>query len=136
MDSRTKSAAFENVALPLLLVFSLALAGCVTTGTPARLAALSESIAASPAGQSLDRAALLKAASAEASALERTPTGGTSDWKTGKRASGTVSPGTPYEVSGRFCRRLTHRITATGNQLTRIVTACREEDGVWKPVNS
>ncbi|MCB1386571.1 MAG: hypothetical protein KDJ80_11615 [Nitratireductor sp.] len=112
------------------------LSGCVTTGGVNRLEPLTVSLSASPAGKGLERGAVRKAVLAELKALDMTPTGGTSDWKAGKNANGSVSPGPPFEVSGQVCRRLTHRITQRDQQQTHIETACRSEDGVWAPVGS
>ena len=111
------------------------LSGCVTTGKgPGSL--LSASLAATPAGQQLNQYALGKAVSAEVSALDATPAGGAKDWRSGKAASGRVSPGPPFEVSGRICRRFTHQITVEGVQSSITETACKNEEDVWQPVGS
>jgi len=81
-------------------------------------------------GAKMDEADRLKAAQA----LESTPTGQTSAWKnpdTGDTYK--MTPTRTYEASAGPCRDFSVDAQVDGKPETIKGTACRQEDGSWKP---
>lgn len=92
----------------------------------------------SQAGQSLDRADRIYAERAAQQGLEANPSGKSSSWSNpDTRHSGSVTPLNTYRSGdGLHCRDYTQIITVEGRSETARGTACREEDGTWRVVNS
>lgn len=83
----------------------------------------------------LDTAAKRKALDAEIDALSKGNTGAGTEWTSGKTAKGIVTPGQPFEVFDRTCRRYKHQLFLGSTQRTAEATACRNDDGIWQPLN-
>ncbi|WP_026304503.1 glycine zipper 2TM domain-containing protein [Kaistia granuli] len=87
-------------------------------------------------GRSLDDREQQRAREAEFQALEYGRPGSPIDWR-GDRAGyrGEVTPGPRYRVNAYDCRDYTHRIWINGEPEVARGTACRQEDGTWRPIN-
>lgn len=126
---------------PLMIIACVAMfattSGCATpdTGSASRLAApLREGIIAGDLGAELPERAKKRAAEAEYKALEGGLAGAPISWKVGD-VQGTVVPQQPYSVGSINCRRYTHTITEDGKARSATGTACRREDGAWRPLS-
>lgn len=121
----------------LILVSPLTLTACVTglgaiDSGPRQL--MATGLLAGEFGSGLDKAAKRHALDAEIEALESGNAGASTSWKSGKEYSGEVTPGQPFEVSGRICRRYNHRIKVDGLSRSADATACRNQEGLWEPL--
>ncbi len=120
----------------LLLVPLFALSACVTTtGEKSPRFALEQALLADSHARRLPPAALRKAVASELQALDNATAGTLNNWQGPKDTAGTVIPGTPFEISGRICRRYDHRITISGDTRTRTATVCRNETGAWETLS-
>ncbi|KXF78270.1 hypothetical protein ATN84_00210 [Paramesorhizobium deserti] len=76
-----------------------------------------------------------KALEAEYKALEYSPVGQATSWKSASGAqSGEVVAAQPYQVGSQNCRQYTHSFTIDGSPQTVRGTACRNPDGSWTPL--
>lgn len=76
-----------------------------------------------------------QALEAEYKALEYTDAGKSVDWASPKGdASGSVTPGQPYQVGSQNCRQYSHSFTINGVPQTARGSACRNSDGSWTPL--
>jgi surface antigen len=81
-------------------------------------------------GARMDEADRLKAAQA----LESTPTGQSSVWKNPDTGNSyAMTPTRTYETNAAPCRDFTVDATIEGKPETVKGTACRQDDGSWKP---
>lgn len=127
----------KSVRKALFLLASTAvLSACVTTAGldkgPGAL--LSKGLVAGDLARGLDPQSKRKAIDAEIAALSNSATGVETKWKGQKGTSGKVIPGQPFEVSGKICRRYSHEIVFDGQTRSDEATACKNEDGVWEPL--
>ena len=132
MNGRSK----RNGALAVLPALFLA-AGCMTSGSAlerAGLKSLSQGILAGEVASGLNDQELRKALEAENQALTSGATGASVNWEGREGTLGIVTPGQPYRVGTRMCRRYSHTITVEGNTRTATGTACRNEDEAWQPL--
>jgi len=85
-------------------------------------------------GRSLDEVDRMKAQQATHQALERYPTGSSSNWSnpdTGN--SGAVTPVRTFQqADGTYCREFTQTVNVGGEVQEAYGTACRQPDGTWK----
>lgn len=120
------------------VISSFGLAGCVTSLESLNKGPrefMAGGLIGGTFGKDLDPAAKRKALDAEIEALSNGNTGAAVNWASGNEEQGTVTPGQPFEVSGRTCRRYHHNLTGPGAQKSAEATACRNEDGIWEPLN-
>lgn len=127
MDNRLKTKVFS-------LILSIALTSCVSTKNGVELKntyladrIFSELNIAAGAGPNLK-----KAIAAENKALDNPVSGTVIPWEGSNNISGKVVAGAPFEVSGNFCRRYSHQISANGNIKIKNGTACKQVDGQWE----
>lgn len=128
----------NGVGAGLLVASALVLSGCLTSGTAlerAGLSGLSSGILAGDLGRGLDDRDLRKALEAEKTALTSGTTGAATRWQGSAEIGGEVTPGQPYEVGSRICRRYTHTITDGADRRSATGTACRERDGEWQTLS-
>ena len=85
-------------------------------------------------GVSLDAQAQQRAEAAQMAALESGRAGAPVAWS-GGNARGEVVPGPRYNVNAVECRDYTHQIWIEGQPQTARGTACRQEDGSWRPIS-
>jgi surface antigen len=121
----------------LFFLFStVVLSACVTSASldkgPGAL--LSKGLVAGELGRGLDPQSKRKAIDAEITALSNSATGVETKWQGQKNTSGIVIPGQLFEVSGKICRRYSHEILVNGQSQSDEATACKNEDGVWEPL--
>ena len=65
-------------------------------------------------------------------ALERSPSGATSNWNNPDSGNyGSITPSPGYVDAGQYCRPYTQTITVDGDTRTIRGTACRRDDGTW-----
>jgi len=77
-----------------------------------------------------------QALAAEYKALEHNKAGQTVSWGDARgEASGTVTPGQPYQVGAQNCRQYSHDWKADGVPHTARGSACRNADGSWTTLN-
>ncbi|MCX5570444.1 MULTISPECIES: hypothetical protein [Kaistia] len=133
----------------VLALVATTLAGCVSTGTGGgTTGAAGGRVAAPPsgalvggvAGQSIGRglndSERQRAEQAEYQALEYGRPGSPVDWSSDREGfRGEVVPGPRYRVNASDCRDYTHKIWAGGEPQAARGTACRQEDGAWRPVD-
>lgn len=127
----------SNLRNPAVLAgMSLFLTACLTTAGldtgPGAL--LSTGLISGELGQGLDQQARRKAIDAEVAALSKGATGTETKWTGARNTSGKVVPGQLFEVSGKICRRYTHVISVSGQTRSAQSTACKNEDGIWEPL--
>jgi surface antigen len=123
--------------LPFLLTLATALSGCSTFGGGAmsqEALALRAGILAGELGEGLPENAKRAAADAEYRALEGGAAGAPVTWKISDTVQGNVVPQQPYAVGSSNCRRYTHTVSFSGQIRNAVGTACRREDGVWRPL--
>lgn len=122
--------------LLVLTGLSVFLTACLTTvgleKGPGAL--LSTGLISGELGRDLDQKTKRKAIDAEVAALSNGATGTETKWTGAKNTSGKVVPGQPFEVSGQSCRRYTHVISVSGQIRSGQTTACKNEDGIWEPL--
>ena len=128
-----------NVLRPaLVLALTAMLSGCLAGGT-SRLAPASQGVVAlgdGLVGQSkvrLPADVRAKALEAEFQALQFAPAGTPVDW-TEDRYQGSVVPTQLYRIGEKDCRGYAHTLIAKGDSSKTVGTACRGEDGLWRPV--
>ena len=128
-----------NVLRPmLLLALTATLGGCLTGGS-SRLAPASEGVVAlgdGLVGQSkvkLPGDVRAKALEAEFQALQFAPAGTPVDWVQ-DRYQGSVVPTQLYRIGEKDCRGYSLTMVAKGASTKTVGTACRGEDGLWRPV--
>ena len=102
------------------------------TGKPAD--ELLAGILGSEFGEGLSKASLKTALETEYVALEKGQTGAAVFWKGSGTTSGTIIPQQVYEVGTSKCRRYQHTITKSVTKRSATGTACRNPDGIWKPL--
>jgi len=103
------------------------------TGTPAD--ELAAGILSGNLGADLDRNSLILALRSEFVALEKGQTGNPVTWVGSKGVAGKVIPQQVYQVGSSKCRRYDHVITSGSGQKNGIGTACRNAEGVWRPLS-
>lgn len=91
-------------------------------------------VLAGPLGAGLNDAARSKAADAEYRALEGGQTGVPVAWRVSETVFGSVVPQQPFSVGPANCRRYSHSVTVSGQTRAASGTACRQEDGSWRPL--
>ncbi len=146
-SEKTKSVKFRIAGTRMkaklsLVLFSLILAGCQTTGlgsgvSPkpkpgANLGITGGGLIGGTFGSALDRADRTAAFEAEYKALEYSRGGELVAW-TGKSgtASGKVVAAQPYRVGSQDCRQYSHELTLSSTVTNARGTACRNGDGTW-----
>lgn len=137
----------------------LALAGCATSGPQERfntvvgagfgavvgglatgntggavVGALAGGMVGNVIGADLDARDRQIAMEAEYRALEHGRTGSPVQWRGQGGRYGDVVPGAQYRVNDYSCRDYTHTIYIDGRPQVARGTACREGEGVWRPV--
>lgn len=125
------------------LIFAALVSGCSTVGGGAQpgTAPLSSSVPAAQsvvlngglvqrAGVALSPFDQASALQAEQYALAAAPAGEAVDWQ-GRKARGSVTAASPYQVGDQNCRQYTQRIYADGSEYVGRGAACRETDGSW-----
>ena len=128
-----------NVLRPLLLIALAATLGGCMTGGGSRLAPASQGVMAlgeGLVGQTKVRLpgdVRAKALEAEFQALQFAPAGTPVDWVQ-DRYQGSVVPTQLYRIGEKDCRGYSHTLVAKGASTKTIGTACRGEDGLWRPV--
>ena len=129
----------SNVLRPLLIAaLAATLSGCLTGGS-SRLAPASEGVVAlgdGLVGQTQVRLpgdVRAKALEAEFQALQFAPAGTPVDW-TEDRYQGSVVPTQLYRIGEKDCRGYAHTLVAKGASTKKVGTACRGDDGLWRPV--
>jgi surface antigen len=122
----------------LSVASALLLAACGTTGKGS-VAELSKPLLAGHLsgnfGAGLDANARALAARTEYRALEGALAGAPVNWKQSNTVYGTVTPQQAFTVGSTNCRRFTHVIFQNGQSRTSAATACRDDDGVWRPLS-
>jgi len=124
-------------ATALLLLAAVAGCGANARDRGVSTVALSlkeRGVLAGPLGSSLNDAALAKAADAEYRALEGGQTGVPVAWRVSDAVFGAVVPQQPFSVGPANCRRYSHSVTVSGQTRSASGTACRQEDGSWRPL--
>ncbi len=99
------------------------------------IGALAGGVIGNAIGAELDQKDRREALNAEYQALEYTPAGSAVKWR--NQASGhygSVTPEKTYGVGEQNCRQYTHTIYIGGQAKTARGTACKEQDGTWRPV--
>lgn len=129
-----------NAFRPLIFAaLSLGLAGCSSTGRIASLGPDSSGVAALGEGLigqgqvRLSGDARSKALEAEFQALQFAPAGQEVAWAAGGY-QGSVVPTQLYRIGSQDCRGYSHTLVVKGQGRKQVGTACRGEDGLWKPV--
>jgi surface antigen len=93
-------------------------------------------IAGSEIGKSMDKQDRILAQQAELAALERGPSGQTTQWRNPDNGRyGEVTPLEPYRRGAQDCRDYTHKIYIDGRPQAMRGTACRNPDGTWSNVS-
>lgn len=83
--------------------------------------------------QRLSTDARNRALDAEYQALQFMPAGQAVPWEAGS-LKGTVVPTQLYRVGSQDCRGYSQTIVRDGREAKTLGTACRSEDGFWRPV--
>ena len=133
---------FRNIPAARLstLVVGLVLCGCVSVGgggleQKLALPLKDGGLIAGKLGAGLSEAARNKAAEAEYRALETGQTGAPVAWKLSDTVFGSVVPQQPFSVGSIDCRRYSHTISFAGETRAASGTACRQENGSWRPLS-
>jgi surface antigen len=125
------------------------LAGCVSTGpnegvgtmgggrvAATAAGALVGGVAGQSIGRGLDDRDRQRAEEAEFHALDSGRPGSPVVWSGGREGyRGEVIPGPRYRVNNYDCRDYTHRIWTSGEQQVARGTACRQDNGAWRPIS-
>lgn len=99
------------------------------------IGALAGGVIGSSIGADLDEVDRREALNAEYQALEYTPSGNPVEWRNPASGHyGSVTPEETYGVGERNCRQYTHKIYIDGREKTARGTACKEQDGTWRPI--
>ncbi len=125
---------------PLLAPWlALALAACATANASIVNEKNAELASSGPLagsfGSGLDKKARDIALTTEYNALERGLAGASVKWKQSDTVFGSVTPQQLFRVGAMDCRRYVHNISISGEVRTASATACREDDGVWRPIS-
>jgi surface antigen len=126
-----------RLLIPLFAAI-LAASGCTTfdtSGTARISAPLRDGVLAGDLSSGLSDRAVRMAAEAEYKALEGGRAGVPVTWQLNENVRGSVVPEQPYSVGAANCRRYTHTISQDGTVRSATGTACRREDGVWRPLS-
>jgi surface antigen len=122
--------------LAFALILPALLAACATLSSvkakPGEFLKLS--LASGSLASGMDKKALSLAADAEYRALEKGNAGAPVNWKASDRLFGSVVPQQSFSVGATNCRRYVHSISQEGTLRSATATACRDEDGVWRPI--
>jgi len=121
----------------LLIAMAQILVACTTLGLSSEdnpKLALGKGILAGPLGEGLDDVSMRKAIAAELKALSDNTPGKPVNWKSIKNREGTVVAGPAFEISSSVCKRYSHEIRIGGRTSSADGTACRNDDGVWLPL--
>lgn len=122
-----------------LMAALIVLAGCSASrgGPELRLAVplKDAGVLSGKLGAGLPEQALARAAEAEYRALEGGQTGAPVAWKHSDAVFGSVVPQQPYSVGSINCRRYSHTISVSGETRAASGTACRQENGSWRPLS-
>lgn len=137
--------------LVVLGAMGAALAGCVSMGPNevvgggvvgnGRVAAtppgaLVGGVAGQSIGRGLDDRDRQRAEQAEFQALDSGRPGSPVVWSGGREGyRGEVVPGPRYRVNNYDCRDYTHRIWTGGEPQVARGTACRQDNGAWRPIS-
>lgn len=127
---------FTKIAMILTLS---ALCGCLSgggleTASLGGVAALEGGlIGRDPETKGLPSRARASALSAEFRALQFTPAGETVAWET-ENYRGVVEPTQLYRIGSQDCRGYTHTVIMESGPVKTIGTACKTEEGFWRPV--
>jgi surface antigen len=98
------------------------------------IGALAGGVIGNAIGADLDEEDRKEALNAEYQALEYTPAGSPVEWRNQTSGHyGSVTPGETYGVGEQNCRQYTHKIYIDGQPKTARGTACKEQDGTWRP---
>jgi surface antigen len=130
----------QTSGVAVMLVASLALAGCVSTASaPAVTVAPGQEgprpitgWLAGPVGQQLDPADQERAFAAQISAAE---TGRRASWRSARGNFGVVEPGAEGVGAGGTCRPFSHTIYIDGRAQRGTGAACRNAAGAWDVVS-
>ena len=152
----------KKTLLASVLVVSLALTACQSTGNKQALGGISGGVIGgllgsqigsgtgrvvatgvgaglgaligSNIGAQLDQADQERLYYAQTQALESSPSGSRVEWRNPDSGRyGYVTPGPAYSVNNSNCRDYTHTIYIDGRAETARGTACRQSDGTWQP---
>lgn len=125
------------IAATFFISLMLLVSGCSTfeaNSGGTTVLSLRDGILAGELGAGLPEKASKRAAEAEYRALESGLTGAPLAWKVSDAIQGSVVPQQPYAIGAANCRRYTHTVSIDGQIRTATGTACRREDGVWRPL--
>ncbi len=120
-----------------IIVILLGVSGCVTaldSLDQGPRVFMAKGLIGGEFGSGLDLAAKRKALDTEIEALTNGNTGAALEWSSGENVKGSVTPGQPFEVAGRVCRRYSHALSGVGIQRIEDATACVNKDGIWEPL--
>lgn len=131
-----------RACLPFLLLPLLA--GCLSstretfglgTAVPASAgaAALGDGLIGRDKKQKLSADARNRALDAEFQALQFMPAGQAVAWEAGN-LKGSVVPTQLYRIGSQDCRGYSQTVVRDGREAKTVGTACRGEDGFWRPV--
>lgn len=131
-----------RACLPFLLLPLLA--GCLSptretfglgSSVPASAGALAlgDGLIGRDKKQRLPTEARNRALDAEYQALQFMPAGQAVPWEAGS-LKGTVVPTQLYRVGSQDCRGYSQTVVRDGREAKTLGTACRSEDGFWRPV--
>lgn len=89
-----------------------------------------------PAPQQMTREDLALANQTFQKALEKSISGTSLTWRNPRNEhSGSITPQKTYRTrNGFYCRVFDETVTMTSNTKSFKNTACRDKDGVWKPI--
>jgi surface antigen len=131
-----------RACLPFLILPMAA--GCTSMGretlglgagapVSAGAAALGDGLIGRDKGSKLSSDARMRALDAEYQALQFMPAGQAVPWEAGS-IKGSVVPTQLYRVGSQDCRGYSQTVVRDGREAKTLGTACRTEDGFWKPV--
>lgn len=121
------------VAFAALLV--LPACGTLSGVKPKPADLLRDALAGGQFAAGLDKRALAMAADAEYRALEKGAAGAPVDWKASETLFGSIVPQQAFSVGATNCRRYVHSISEQGALRSATATACRDADGLWRPIS-
>ncbi|KQT54238.1 hypothetical protein ASG43_01005 [Aureimonas sp. Leaf454] len=96
-------------------------------------AALGDGLIGRDKALKLSSEARMRALDAEYQALQFMPAGQSVAWEAGK-VRGSVVPTQLYRVGSQDCRGYSQTVLRDGREAKTLGTACRTEDGFWRPV--
>ncbi|MEL6752055.1 MAG: hypothetical protein AAFO70_08255, partial [Pseudomonadota bacterium] len=116
--------------LSFWLLFAMLVSGCAATQMqPVPFALAFE--ANSGLSAKLSSEGQQQLALSERRALDTSGSADVVVWNVASDESGTVTVSQPFQVGTRECRRLTHAIVRSGQNLSVVATACRSGGGSW-----